>query len=292
MGGELELRDLAPDPQEEWHRLLRFVGWNEEQRAAAARSVEVLFRRGPELVAETYAYLAHVPETAAVLAWEMRIDEAHLEERRRFFTVWLARTLGLDTSDEFAGYLFRAGAYHAGRGPRQVHVPPEYVTGSIGLVQASFVRFMAESGMEASRLAAASGAWSTYLAVQLDLMLLGYRVARELVRGATPIHCAVFGRLRSLVDGKDVVVHADTRETVGDVLRKLLNAYPRVRAEALDRVWYASDEENGLWEKEVAAYVPRPGWRVLLNGRDLRYDGGFQAAVTAGDELALFPPGR
>lgn len=69
------------------------------------------WRRRPELVAQTYDYLRHVPETAAILGWEESVDETHLEERRRFFTVWLARTLGLDTSDEFAHYLFRAGKF-------------------------------------------------------------------------------------------------------------------------------------------------------------------------------------
>jgi hypothetical protein len=67
-------------------------------------------------VADTYAYLARVPETAAILGWEDHIDPVFLKERRRFFTIWLARTLGLDTSDEFACYLFRAGTFHAGHG--------------------------------------------------------------------------------------------------------------------------------------------------------------------------------
>jgi molybdopterin converting factor small subunit len=39
-------------------------------------------------------------------------------------------------------------------------------------------------------------------------------------------------------------------------------------------------------------YVPRPGWRMLLNGRDLCYAGGFEVAVNEGDEVSLFPPGR
>ncbi len=292
MPGNLELRDLAPEPQEEWRRVLRFVGWGQDQRAAAARSVEILFRRGPELVADTYAYLARTPETAAVLGWETQVDEAHLEERRRFFTIWLARTLGMDTSDEFALTLFRAGTYHAAHGPRGVHVPPEYVTGSISLVQASFGRSLAEAGMEASHLAAAVGAWSKYLSAQLDIMLLGYRVARDLDRGDTPVRCGMFGRLRPLVQAKSVVVRAESRESVGGVLRKLFNYYPALRVEALDRVWYAREAGDALWEHEVPAYVPRRGWRVLLNGRDLAYDGGFDVPLTPGDELAVFPPGR
>jgi len=124
MQEELQIEHLLPSPEDRWREMLRFMGWNEETRRAAARSVEILFRRGHELVVQTYEYLRSVPETAAILGWEENVDEAHLEERRRFFTVWLARTLGMDTSDEFACYLFRAGKYHAGHGPRHIHTPP------------------------------------------------------------------------------------------------------------------------------------------------------------------------
>ncbi len=46
----LELRDLAPDPREEWQRLLHFVRWSAEDERAAVASVEPLFRAGPDLV--------------------------------------------------------------------------------------------------------------------------------------------------------------------------------------------------------------------------------------------------
>ena len=133
----LEIHNLSPEPADEWRRLLRFVGLNAEDRRAMSRTVEALMHRAPEMVVDTYNYLQSVPETAAVLGWEAGFDEAHLEERRRFFTVWLARVLGIDTSDEFATHLFRAGKYHAAHGPRHIHVPPAYVTTSIGLVGAA-----------------------------------------------------------------------------------------------------------------------------------------------------------
>lgn len=288
----LELDRLAPEPAEEWGRMLRFVGWGPAERLAASRSVEALFRRGPELVAQTYDYLRRVPETAAVLGWETDVDEAHLEERRRFFTVWLARTLGLDTSDEFAHSLFRAGQWHAGHGPRRIHTPPEYVTGSMGLVQAAFARFMLEAGLSAAAVAGASAAWNKYLAVQLNQMLLGYRVARELEAGALTVRLRVFGRLRPMIGRVETGVRAAAGDRVAEVLRKFLNYYPQVRAEALDRVWRSEDEAESLWLKTVPAYRPRAGWRVLLNGRDLLYAGGFAVPVSDGDDLALFPPGR
>jgi len=292
METSLEISNLAPDPREEWRRLLRFVGWSESDGLAASRSVEALFRRGPELVVNTYDYLRSVPETAAILGWEQGVDEAHLEERRRFFTIWLARTLGLDTSDDFADYLFRAGKYHAGHGPRRIHTPPEYVVGSIALVQASFAGYMQKANLPADAIAGATAAWSKYLAAQLNQMLLGYRVARDLARGEWPIRCSVFGRLRPLVGVNEVEVRAGSGATVADILRKFFNNYPLARYESLDRVWRSEEKAESLWMEVSPIYVPRLGWRVLLNGRDLDYAGGFTASVHEGDGVALFPPGR
>jgi molybdopterin converting factor small subunit len=259
---------------------------------AASRSVEALFKRGPELVAGTYDYLLSVPETAAILGWDESVDPVHLEERRRFFTVWLARTLGMDTSDEMAYYLFRAGQWHAGHGPRRIHTPAEYVTGSIGLVQASFARFMLEAALPASVIAGATAAWNKLLSVHLNQMLLGYRVARELEAGPLAVRCRVFGRLRPLVGGAQTEIHAAAGAPVAEVLRKFFNYFPQTRGEALDRVWRSEQEANSLWLKTAPAYVPRYGWRVLHNGRDLQYDGGFDDPVRAGDDVAIFPPGR
>lgn len=288
----LELTNLMPEPEEAWQRMLRFVGWGDGERAAAARSIETLFRSGHELVVQTYDYLRRVPETAAILGWEQHLDEAHLEERRRFFSIWLARTLGLDSSDEFARYLFRAGTFHAGHGPRHIHTPPEYVLGSVGLIQAAFARCMVEAKLPGEVVGEAMAAWSKYFAAQQNQMLLGYSAARELGRGAAEVRCAFYGRLRPLLHTDAVLVGIDSRATVGDVLRKLFNYYPHARAEALSRAWETEDRAGSLWEDVLPVFVPRQGWRVLLNGRDVQYAGGFTLPVHADDELALFPPGR
>jgi molybdopterin converting factor small subunit len=292
MDSVLELTRLAPDPHEEWRRLLRFTGWSEADSRAASRSVETLFKRGHELVVNTYDYLRQVPETAAVLGWEQGVDEMHLEERRRFFTVWLARALGLDTSDEFADYLFRAGKFHAGHGPRQIHTPPEYVVGSIGLVQAAFARYLAEAALPAEVVTGALAAWSKYLSVQLNQMLFGYWLAMDLKRGAWPVQCAVFGRLRPLVETPVTAVRANDGARVADILRKFFNYYPQTRGEALTRVWHSEENPHSAWPAISPAYVPQAGWRVLLNGRDVSYTGGFTQLVHAEDEISLFPPGR
>jgi len=289
---DVELRDLAPDPRDEWQRMLRFVGLTANDKAAMSRSVEVLFRRGTELVVNTYDYLRSVPETAAILGWEDHVDEAHLEERRRFFTVWLGRALGMDTSDEFALYLFYAGKVHAGHGPRRIHTPPAYVTASIGLVLASFARFMSEAHLPAEVIAEAMAGWNKYLAVQLNQMYLGYQVAQELDRGDFPVRITLFGRLRPLLGIREMEIHAEDGATAAAVLRKFFSYYPQARPVALDHVWHSEEKSDALWMAVNTAYVPRPGWRVLLNGRDLNYAGGFGNRIHESDEIALFPPGR
>lgn len=292
MSPNLELHNLHPAPQETWRRMLRFVGWSATERAAAARSVEALFRRGADLVVQTYDYLRQTPETAAILGWEQGADAAHLEERRRFFTIWLARTLGLDTSDEFADYLFYAGKSHAGHGPRQIHTPPEYVTGSLGLMLAAFARLMAEAELPAETTAGALAAWGKYLSVQQNQMQLGYQAARDLAHGPTPVRCTFYGRLRPLLGVQVLLVQAEPGANAGVVLGKLFNYYPQLRSEALDRIWESEERTDAAWVEVTPVYAPRAGWRTLLNGRDLRYDGGFAAPVQPGDVIAIFPPGR
>ncbi len=288
----LELHDLAPEPVQEWQRLLQFVGLSREDRQAMAATVEVLLRCAPELVVGTYDYLLSVPETAVILGWESGADEAHLAERRRFFAVWLARTLGMDTSDEFAHYLFRAGKFHAGHGPRHIHTPPAYVTGSIGLVQAAFACYLQQANLPGHIIAPALGGWSKYLTVQLHLMLSGYQAARELDQGDLPIRLTLFGRMRAIVGEPEMRAHVPAGATAGDLLRKFFNYYPQARAAALDQVWQTEEETDSLWLELAPVYRPQWGWRVLRNGRDLAYNGGFTTPLNADDTVAIFPPGR
>ncbi len=287
-----ELRNLAPTPAEEWQRTLAFLGFGAAEKAAMSRSVEALMQRGVELVIQTYDHLQRFPETAAILGWEESADPEHLEERRRFFTIWLARTLGMDTSDEFAAYLFRAGKFHAGHGPRQIHTPPTYVITSIGGVLSCFAQVLGEAGLSAPEIAAAMAGWSKYLSAQLNLMLFGYHIAREFESGDFPIRVKLFGTLRPLVGTSEVIVPAHQGDTVKKVLGKFFNYYPEARAHALEKLWDTEEKSHSEWLEVVSVYFFRKGWRVLLNGRDLSYEGGYGQPIDSQDEIAVFPPGR
>ena len=289
----LELHNLAPEPAEEWARLLSFVGLNDQDKRAMSATVEALMRRASELVVDTYNYLLSVPETAAILGWESGADEAHLEERRRFFTVWLARVIGMDTSDEFAYYLFRAGKFHAGHGPRRIHTPTAYITTSIGLVGATFARYMQEANLPGNIVAPALAGWNKYLSVQLQIMHFGYQIAQEYEKGDFAIPISLFGRMRTVVGKREVIAYADNRNTVEDVLRKFFNYHPKARTFALERVWHSHEKRDSDWVEVNPSYIPRPrGWRILLNGRNVIYAGGLDMLVQQRDTISIFPPGR
>ncbi len=288
----LELRDLAPAPEEEWERMLRFVGLTPQDKKAMANSTETLLRRSHELVVGTYDYLRDTPETAAVLGWEKGVDDKHLQERRQFFSVWLSRTLGLDTSDEFAYYLFRAGKFHAGHGPRHIHTPGKFVTGSIGLVLASFARYMQEAKLSGEVIAGAMAGWNKYLMAQLHMMQLGYEVARELKNGRFPINVSLYGRLRRIANLQELSIWVGDNAQTSDLLVKFFSYLPQTRSDALERIWRSHDDGDSLWLETYPVYRPKGGWRVLLNGRDLNYNGGFKAPIHAQDTIAIFPPGR
>lgn len=290
---ELEIHDLIPEPGAEWQRLLRFVGLDGADKRAMSRSVEALMRRAPEMVAGTYNHLLHVPETARVLGWESGADEQHLEERRRFFTIWLARVLGMDTSEEFAYYLFKAGKYHAGLGPRHIHVPPAYVTTSIGLMAAAFARCMAEAGLPGEVVAPAMAGWNKYLSVQLHLMTMGYGAGRAFVAGDYPISIDLYGRMRHLIGERSLEARASQGETLEDLLRKFFNYVPELREHALQPVWRSTEEPDSSWVDVYQTYTPSPGgWRFLHNGRNVAYAGGFAAPLQPQDTISIFPPGR
>lgn len=289
------LSDLDPLPEEEWQRMRAFLGLTDGEMQAMLSTVETLFKRGHELVVGTYdALLAH-HETAAILGWEGGADAEHLSERRRFFTLWLARLLGMDMSADLAAYLFRAGKLHAAHGPRQTHVPPVYVTGSISLVNATFARFLYEGMPNDARVPVALAGWNKILTMHLHLMQLGYTAAMAIDTGTLAVPFSLFGKLRTLLGSKALTVHVPAGANVEVALRKFFNYHPSARAEIFDVEWQGGermDARGTPWFTVSRTYVVKPMWRALVNGRDIAYYGGVQALLKAGDEIHLFPPGR
>ena len=286
---------LDPTPEEEWQRMLAFVALTDAERDAMLGTVETLLRRGHELVVETYDYLLRHHETAVVLGWERGADLQHLAERRRFFAVWLARVIGLDLSDDLARYLFRAGQFHAGHGPRRTHVPPVYVTGSFSLVHAAFARYIAEAKFDDNAATRALSGWNKLLTAHLHLLQLGYQSALMLDTGDFTAHVALFGKLRTLTGRHDLTVGLHDGAHLHHALRKLLNYLPAARPEIFDTQWMAAervDHTGTPWFTPEHILTIKPMWRVLVNGQDVSYANGPETPLGVGDEIHIFPPGR
>jgi len=289
------ITELDPTPEAEWARMIDFLDIDDTDQAAMLATVEPLFRRGHELVVGAYDYLLQKEETAAILGWEKGADPAHLAERRRFFTVWLARLLGMDFSDDFARYLFHAGKLHAAHGPRQIHVPPVYINGSISIVNATFARFLMEEMPGDPMVPAALAGWNKALSLHLHLMLMGYPAALALDAGEFPLPVTFFGEMRTVTDRHEITVQLHDGAQVQHALKKLFNYFPAARGDVFDIEWRAGErlDANGTpWMTTEPVYRIKPMWRVLLNGKDISFSGGPESRVAPGDELHIFPPGR
>lgn len=290
-----QINGLDPLPEEEWQRMRSFLGLSDAEVNAMLTTVEPLFKRGHELVVGTYDYLLRTPETAAILGWEGGADSAHLAERRRFFTVWLARLLGMDFSVDLAHYLFHAGKLHAAHGPRRTHVPPVYVTGSISLVNATFARFLMEEMPGHPVVPTALAGWNKVLTLHLHMMQSGYSAALAMDSGDYAVKFVMFGRMRTITGMHDLTVHLSEGANAGHALRKFFNYFPSARSEVFDIEWRGSERDDARgtpWFTVNKAWRVKPMWRVLLNGKDLAFGGGPTVALHPGDEIHLFPPGR
>ncbi len=286
---------LDPLPEEEWQRMRGFLALSDGEVSAMLTTVEALFKRGHELVVGTYDYLQRNEETAAILGWEEGADPAHLAERRRFFTVWLARLLGMDFSADLAHYLFRAGKFHAAHGPRHTHVPPVYVTGSVSLVNATFARFIMEEMPGHAQAPLALAGWNKVLTLHLHLMQMGYQAAQRIDQGDFAVQFVMFGRMRTATGAHELPVRVADGADVQSALRKFFNYYPQARGEVFDPAWSGgerTDAHGTPWFTVERQYAVKPMWRVLLNGKDLSYIGGPEIDLAAGDEIHIFPPGR
>ena len=293
--GDIVLISLNPTPEEEWRHLRSFLGLGREDLAAMVETIEPLLRHGSEFVAGAYDYLLHFKETAAILGWERGADPAHLAERRRFFSVWYGRVIGLDLSDDLARYLFKAGKYHAAQGPRHIHVPEMYVTGAISLAQASFASYISSEITDAVLVGTALSGWNKLLTMHQHVMALGYRTARSMESGPLAVTVKLFGRMRDIAGKQEMSLHIDEGGRSGQVLEKFFNYLPEARPEVLDISWadaYRLDDQGTPWLETRRVYQPRRDWNIRLNGRNLEYSGGMQAPVCEGDELSIFPPGR
>ena len=81
-------------------------------------------------------------------------------------------------------------------------------------------------------------------------------------------------------------------QTIHDLLRKLLDYSPALRPLMFDRHMADVTGEDDTWMHLATTYRLKSGWRILLNGRDVRFHGGFAQTVSDEDTISMHPPGR
>ncbi|WP_457630777.1 protoglobin domain-containing protein [Oceanithermus sp.] len=274
-----EIIDLPQLPETQMREQLAFVGLDEEAKRQMYLDGEPLLRHAADWVAAAYDHLSRYAPTAKALGWEGRIPEDDLYLRRTFFSGWIGRTIGVDTSDEFARYLFHAGRVHAAYGPGRHFVPPEWVSLSLSLILRMF-----SSVVPAERL----GLWAGYLAVQQEIMRLGFDASVALSRGRTAVRVNALGlAMPALPEALEVRVDGGT---VREALEKTFAFRPELRDIALEPVLDA--EEHAGWMEEVVRWRFKNNWTILKNGRDVAYLEGLSTRLKTGDELTFLPPGR
>lgn len=289
------LSKLDPLPQDEWDHMLKFLNLSTDEISCMRSSVEVLLKHSQQFVVDNYQYLAEFPETAAILGWESGVDETHLADRRRFFAIWVARLLGMDFSHDLANYLFLAGQYHAGHGPRQIHVPSVYVNGATSHTLAYFGKVLnQEKPTDPGNVFALSG-WGKVLGVHLQMMLSGYQSAMAIMDGSMEIKVRLFSKIRALLKRTAITIHLPPESTIIDLLTRFFNYFPQIRSVALDVDWDShtiDDAVGNPWTHVTAHYTPKPGWRILINGFDMNYLPPDQRKLNPKDVIDIFPPGR
>lgn len=272
--------NLPPTPEAQMREQLAFVGLDEAARRQMYLDGEPLLAHAADWVAAAYDHLSRFAPTAKALGWEGRIPEDELYLRRTFFSGWIGRTIGVDTSDEFARYLFQAGRVHAGYGPERRFVPPEWVSLSLTLILRMF-----STVVPAERL----GLWGGYLGVQQEVMRAGFEAARALEQGRIVIRVNALGLALPALP-EPLEVRLPQGGTVQDALFKVFTFRPELRDIALEPVQDA--EEHAGWMEEVTRWRFKPRWALLKNGRDVAYLEGLATRFKNGDTLTFLPPGR
>ena len=179
---------------------------------------------------------------------------------------------------EFARELYRTGQVHAGHGPERRHVPEDYVGLAFGLVLGFFAEVV-----PASRL----GFWQGYLAAQQEVMRNGFHSALVLGAGSLEVDLEALGLAYEALPER-LGVHLETG-LLCEAVEKALVYLPALREVGLEPV--PSTHEQGHWMEADTLWTFRPGWTLLVNGRDAAYLQGLSTPLSPGDTVTVLPTG-
>ena len=141
----------------------------------------------------------------------------------------------------------------------------------------------------------ALAAWNKLLSMHLQMMISGYHSALALDSGDFAVKVSLFGNMRTVTGRQNLTVHMPDSARVETALQKFFNYFPHARPEVFNLTWVGGerlDASGTQWFVAHKVYNIKPSWRILLNGRELRYSGGPAINVSPGDEISIFPPAR
>jgi len=87
------------------------------------------------------------------------------------------------------------------------------------------------------------------------------------------VRVKTLGYLQNIAGGMEHEIEVESRSTVEDVLKRLVDTYRELSSELYTR-------EGSL----------NPRIRILVNGRDISHMKGLETSVSDGDIIAIIPP--
>lgn len=171
----VDVAAIRQDPEQRFAFLADFVGFEARDWEALRESVPVLASRLPQLLDRLYAHLLSFDDArSAFLGASGELDPAYVTLRQEHLTEWFLETTGSSGDwQRFPHYLAGVARAHTARGgdPRR-RVPPRYMVGLVGFLQAALVDLCFEClPSETARARRYATAWTRMLAIQLELFL-------------------------------------------------------------------------------------------------------------------------
>lgn len=170
----IDVAGMKADPAVRLATLESFVGFGPEDRAALRDSVKVLGPGLPGLLDAVYEHLlAHDDTRRFFLGSTSKVDPDYLALRKEHLTSWLLGVAVNRGSDaDFARWLVEIAKHHAGSGPGSRRVPPRWMVGLTGWLQAAIAGALFDAGIaDQADLRRYLVAWNRFLIVQLEMFL-------------------------------------------------------------------------------------------------------------------------
>lgn len=170
----IDVAAMKADPAIRLATLEEFVGFGVEDRAALRDSVKVLGPALPRLLDAVYEHLLGFDDTRRFfLGSTGKVDPSYIALRKEHLTSWLLGvTVNRGSDSDFATWLSGVARHHAGSGPGSRRVPPRWMVGLTGWLQAAITAALFDAEIaEQADLRRYLLAWNRFLVVQLETFL-------------------------------------------------------------------------------------------------------------------------